>query len=136
MTTPAIVEVLHQGRSRESLQTRFYRALSGSAEDRGDHRVAERLNELLADEQHHLSRLSARLLELGESLTDDRTAPAATDWEGWEEVARAREGEEIAWYERALASGVLDDRTEALFEEILESERKHQEELGGKWMSA
>ena len=43
---------------------------------------------------------------------------------------------EIEWYEAALEGETLDDQTRALLSEILVSERHHERELGGKWMSA
>ena len=131
-----LVELLEACRERERAQTRFYRALAARAELEGDDPVAERLNALHADEQHHLSRLTARLLELGAqprslaSGSSDRP-----DLDGWEAVARARESREVSWYEDGL-NGALDEHTRRLFEEILESERRHRDELGGKWMPA
>ena len=94
------------------------------------------MNDLHADEQHHLSRLTARLLELGHAPADlyGVAAPPAV-WEGWEEVARAREAEEVLWYEAAVA-GALDDATRATLAEILASERHHLSDLRGKWMPA
>ncbi len=122
--------------ARERAQTRFYRALAAEAELQGQERDAERLNELHADEQHHLSRLTARLLELG-GQPAELPAGAAREikLEGWESVARTREAGEVEWYE-ALLTGGLDPDTRALFEEILESERRHRDVLGGKWMPA
>ena len=60
-----LMELLQEGRQRERAQALFYRILAGEAEVSGDQAAAERLNELLADEQHHVSRLTARILELG-----------------------------------------------------------------------
>jgi len=130
------VRLLEESRGREKAQTLFYRALAGAAELGGDPADAERLNELHADEQHHLSRLTARVLELGGSPRDLRdvrapdTAPGA-----WEETARAREEEEVRWYEGLLEED-LDEQTRGVVQEILDSERHHREELRGKWMSA
>jgi rubrerythrin len=98
--------------------------------------LSERLNELHADEQHHLSRLTARLLELGgtpERLDDVTLDPVSGS--DWEIDARARENGEVAWYADALA-GDIDPATRAVLEEILDSERHHARELRGKWMSA
>lgn len=136
------VEILERARRRERAQTRFYRALAAEAELAGHARDAERLNELLADEQHHLSRVSARLLELGgaraeaATLAPDREESEPVALEGWEEQARAREEAEVAFYAEAEGDPRLDSRTRALLQEIRESEEHHRRELGGKWMRA
>jgi rubrerythrin len=131
-----LIVTLGEARAREKEQALFYRSLAASAEDAGLPVETERLNELHADEQHHLSRLTARLLELGGTPDDLRQVGAPrSSLEGWEAEARRREGAEVGWYEERLGAD-LDERTRALFEEILASERKHREELGGKWMSA
>src|SRR5690606_27127888 len=62
--------LLHDARAAEKEQALFYRALAALAEERGDTALSERLNGLHADEQHHLSRLTARLVELNEPLAD------------------------------------------------------------------
>ena len=130
------VALLHAARAAEKEQALFYRQLAASAELADDAVAVERLNGLLADEQHHLSRITARLLELGEAVTDlsGVEAPAA-QLSGWERVARSREADEIARYE-ALAALGWDDATRALVDEILQAERNHERELGGKWMMA
>jgi rubrerythrin len=127
---------LLESRRKERDQTLFYRALATRAEGDGDSEAAERLFNLLADEQHHLSRLSARVLELG-GHTDEAGPQEAQegDLAGWEERARARELQEVAWYE-SLLQAETDETTRAVFQEILESERHHAEKLAGKWMSA
>ena len=131
-----LIETLHAGRAREREQAAFYRSLAGQAEDRGDALAAERLNGLLADEQHHVSRLTARLLELGESLAPEPPVPVAVpELDAWEAPDRAREAGEVAWYEEAIRT-VTDDLTLVILAEILESERHHHEDLGGKWMPA
>ncbi|MEQ9399767.1 MAG: ferritin-like domain-containing protein [Longimicrobiales bacterium] len=131
-----LVRLLHEGRARERAQAAFYRRLSGAADDAGDAARAEVLNELLADEQHHVSRLTARLLELGERPDDTRIpAEDAPGLEGWEEAGRLREAAEVAWYEDALER-IDDGATRAILEEILASERHHHANLGGKWMPA
>ncbi|HUF13616.1 MAG TPA: hypothetical protein VMN78_10990 [Longimicrobiales bacterium] len=129
------LEPLHRARAAEKAQTLFYRRLAVAAEAADDPGTAERLNGLLADEQHHLSRLTARLLELGEAVDDlaDADTPLA-DLATWEDTARVRESAEIARYQ-AMPAG-LDEVTRALIAEILETERNHQRELGGKWTMA
>ena len=132
-----LVERLAEARRREKARTRTYRSLAAAAEDAGQPEASERLNGLHADEQHHLSRLTARLLELGGipehlpgGLVDDvRLA-------GWERDARALEAEEIAFYEAFLDEPFVDGETREILEEILASERLHLEHLGGKWMPA
>jgi rubrerythrin len=134
--TRSVLDLLAESRTREKAQTLFYRALAAEAEVAGLADESERLNELHADEQHHLSRATARLIELGGSAVDLRhvAAPDAA-LGGWEDRARAREREEIVWYEHVLTAD-LDVDTRALVAEILESERHHHAELRGKWMSA
>jgi rubrerythrin len=132
----AAVATLHGARAAEKRQALFYRGLAAAAEERGDAEVAERLNGLLADEQHHLSRLSARLVELGERLEElDAMRPPGVGLDGWEASARSREQVEITRYETMLRLD-LDARTTHMIAEFLEAERRHAQELGGKWMSA
>lgn len=133
----ALLELLEEGRAREKRQTLFYRKLAAEAEWAGRAAEAERLNELHADEQHHLSRLTARVLELGGAPSDvrDVVRPEA-NLDDWESTARTREGEEIDWYADLLDRDGLDPDTRGVLAEILESERHHHERLGGKWMSA
>jgi rubrerythrin len=127
---------LHEARTEEKRQALYYRSLAARAEEAGNADEAERLNGLVADEQHHLSRLSARLLELNERLVDlsaeVATIPAAG---AWEDASRDREQAEIDRYERLLARP-LDDHTAAMIRDFLEAERRHREVLGGKWMRA
>ncbi len=130
-----IVELLREGRAREKRQSSFYRRLAALAEEEGRADDVERLNELLADEQHHLSRLTARLLELGDHPPELPPTPGAGDLKGWQAEARAREAGEVAFYKSALARS-LDDRTREILQEILHSECQHREQLRGKWMSA
>lgn len=130
------LNLLAEARAAEKAQALFYRALAAEAEDRGDAALSERFNDLHADEQHHLSRLTARLLELGAPLAElggMKGDPAAMD--GWEPAARAREEDEVRRYEM-LRRLPLDLQTLALVEEILDTERHHAEELGGKWTPA
>jgi rubrerythrin len=134
MTDPT--DDLQRARAAEKAQALFYRALAALAEDAGDGALGERLNELHADEQHHLSRLTARLLERGArpAPLDDVRAPAVS-LDGWEDAAAAREADEVARYE-ALAARELDEATAALVAEILETERHHAAGRGGKWTPA
>ncbi len=134
-----VLELLGACVAREKAQTRFYRSLAERAEEAGDHALAERANALLADEQHHVSRLTARILELGgrvegEGATEgfENEAPPVG---AWEDVARRREDREVAWYERMIES-LADEPARRIVEEILHSERQHARKLGGKWMAA
>jgi rubrerythrin len=130
------LQLLHEGRKRELDQALFYRFLSGDAEQAGDEATAERLNDLLADEQHHVSRLTARILELGGRPREERgEVEVVPPLDGWEEEARRREAGEVAWYEAALAR-LEDAGTVAVFRSILTSERHHLDHLAGKWMPA
>jgi phosphoheptose isomerase/rubrerythrin len=135
MTTET-TEMLHAARAAEKQQALYYRALAAAAEDRGDTDLSERLNGLHADEQHHLSRLTVRLVELNEPVEalDDQRAPAV-ELEGWEAAARRREHDEVERYERLLRQE-LDGKTRALLEQFVVVERSHAEALGGKWMGA
>lgn len=128
---------LAEARRREKDQTRYYRSLASLAEEGGMPLESERLNGLHADEQHHLSRLTARILELGgdpEELPGGLLEGASLG--GWEEEARERESGEVAFYQELLAEDSLDGDSREMVEEILASERQHLEHLGGKWMSA
>lgn len=131
-----VVAAIEERRAAEKAQALFYRALAAAAEDAGDEALAQRLHDLHADEQHHLSRLTARLLELGVVPADlgGMRAPGG-GLAGWELPARERERAEIEGYETLLRVE-LDDRTRALAVEILEVERHHEQELGGKWTLA
>ncbi len=130
-----IVEILREGRVRERSQSSFYRRLAAAAEDAGLADDVERLNELLADEQHHLSRLTARLIELGGTPENLPPVKGETKLDGWQAEARAREAGEVAFYKAALTRQ-LDQKTREILQEILHSERQHREQLRGKWMSA
>lgn len=130
------LRLLRTARAAEKEQALFYRNLTGQAEDAGEAVLAERLNGLLADEQHHLSRLTARLLELSQAVDDlAGTEPPAADLSSWQTIARDRELVEIARYELMLEAE-LDDATRGLVEDILDTERNHERELGGKWTMA
>ena len=132
----SVMQLLKQSREREKEQTLFYRALSAIAEAEGEMEISERLNALLADEQHHLARLSARILELGDRPAEFSVPdPAHPGLETWEARAGEREAEEVRWYKEVL-SHELDSTTRELVSDILASEECHARELGGKWMSA
>ena len=97
------IRMLSAARAAEKEQALFYRSLTGQAEAIDDAPLAERLNGLLADEQHHLSRLTARLLELGFAVDDlNHVLAPAIDLAAWEVVARERETVEVARYEALL----------------------------------
>ena len=132
----AAMRQLHDARLAEKRQALFYRSLAAAAEDANDSDTSERMNGLHADEQHHLSRLTARLVEFGEPVSDlgAETAPVV-QLTTWEKDARGREREEIERYERLIRER-LDSKTRAMIEEFLVAERAHAEMLGGKWMGA
>lgn len=131
-----VIEALQRCREAEKAQALFYRRLAALAEADGDEPLAQRLHDLHADEQHHLSRLTARLLELGGGAPDLAHVRApAVGLDGWEPLAREREREEGERYQ-ALLLLPLDEPTSGLLEQILETERHHLRELGGKWMPA
>jgi rubrerythrin len=133
---PETLLALRSARAAEKKQAAFYRALAVHAEAQNDDMTSERLNGLHADEQHHLSRITARLVELGETLEELSAVGAPTvQLEGWEQEARRREQEEVARYETLLLLP-LDDRTADMLREFLDVERRHATELGGKWMVA
>ena len=131
-----MIEALQRCREAEKQQALFYRSLAFLAEEAGDEPLSERLHGLHADEQHHLSRISARLLELGAAPVDVRHVRADPEsLQEWEERARQREREELRRYE-ALLTQDLDDSTADLVREILTTEEHHVRELGGKWTPA
>jgi rubrerythrin len=134
--TAETVRRLHDARRAEKLQAMFYRALAAAAEAAADGNLSERLNGLHADEQHHLSRLTVRLVELGEAVADlGGEAPPEVGLPGWEAEARRREQDEIDRYAGLLDADV-DDRTRHMLAEFLDAERSHADALGGKWMGA
>jgi rubrerythrin len=130
-----LISALEARRAAEKAQAQFYRALAADAEASGDGTLSQRLHDLHADEQHHLSRITARILELGGSPGDLPPAGSLPVLAGWEAEARLREHDEVAAY-RALLQLPLDDTTEALVRQILGTEERHAEDLGGKWMPA
>ena len=130
-----IVELLEKSRAAEKEQALAYRSLAARAEHDSPEN-AQRFHDLHADEQHHLSRLTARVLELGARPQDlSGTKPPALPLEGWEAEVRDRELAEIERYRGALEAD-LDDHTRELLEEILSVEEQHARELGGKWTLA
>lgn len=136
MSGSEIVPLLELCRRAEKEQALFYRALAARAEAAGSSELAQRFHDRHADEQHHLSRLSARITELGRSPEDlSSLAVEPVPLEAWEPATRTREAEEVRMYERLL-NAELDDRTRELVEEILEVERAHAADLGGKWTPA
>jgi len=131
-----VLALLEASRKREKAQTHIYRILAARAESKGEEGLVERFNDLHADEQHHLSKLTARVLELGASLADaESEITLSPELDGWEDLVRSREEAEVAWYKESLEEE-LDPSTRELLQEILESEKSHARELGGKWMSA
>lgn len=132
----SVVEALHEARAAEKAQASYYRGLAARAEAAGIAELAERLNGLHADEQHHLSRLSARLVELGEALDQlSDIVPDVPSLEQWEADAKRRERAEVGRYE-ALLRLDPDERTAAMIRAFLDVERHHEVMLGGKWMQA
>ena len=131
-----LITALQQAREAEKEQAQYYRSLAAAAEELGDAALSERFNELHADEQHHLSRLTARLLELGATPLDLAQRGEAAALEGWEAVAQRREDAEVRRYEALVAMGGMDPQTGALLRDVLDTERHHAAELGGKWTAA
>lgn len=130
------LDLLHAARTEEKLQSLFYRALAAAAEDAEELDLSERLNGLHADEQHHLSRLTVRLVELNEPVSDvGAEAGVIVQLAGWEDEARRRERDEIDRY-TALLERELDGKTRTMIEQFVEAERSHEQALGGKWMGA
>src|SRR5687767_2541026 len=129
---PEVISALHEARRAEKEQALFYRALAARAEDENNAQLSEDLNGLHADEQHHLSRLSVRLVELDEALEDLNSvkAPAASLPD-----IREREQAEVERYTH-LITLELDEPTRALVEDILTAETQHAQLLAGKFMSA
>ena len=132
----SVISLLESFRRAEKEQALFYRRLAADAETLDDPALAQRFHDLHADEQHHLSRLTARLIELGRNPSDlsDAVAPAATLTD-WETIARARELGEVERY-RGLLQTDLDPATRRLVEQIVPVEESHAAELGGKWTMA
>lgn len=132
-----LIQALQAAREAEKEQALYYRALAAEAEERGDAALSERYNDLHADEQHHLSRLTARLLELGASPADlGHVTVRRTGMDGWEPAARLREEAEVLRYQALENERGLDAATAALVREIRETEQAHARHLGGKWTPA
>lgn len=130
------LRALEECRASEKEQALFYRSLAALAEAAGAEDLAQRFHDLHADEQHHVSRLTARLLETGTQpapLSD--APPAPCPLEEWEEATRTRELEEVRRYESLIAME-MDEDTRALIDGILQVEWRHADELGGKWTPA
>lgn len=132
----SVVPLLESARAAEKDQALLYRSLASRAEAADDPELAERFHWLHADEQHHLSRLTARLLEL-RSLPRELSDPPSTvlQLESWQEQVRVREEGEIRRYTKLLEAD-LDPATRQLIEEIIAVEENHLAELGGKWTMA
>lgn len=129
------IEVLEALRRVEKEQALVYRAMAASAEDI-ESDLAQRFHDLHADEQHHLSRLTARVLELGGRPVDlSALRVDAPNLQRWRETVRDREAVEIAGYREALEVG-FDAATQSLLNEILAVEEHHSSDLGGKWTMA
>jgi bacterioferritin (cytochrome b1) len=131
-----LLELLGELRRAEKEQALVYRALAARAELDEKPELAQRFHDLHADEQHHLSRLTARMLELDGKPPDlSSLKPPAASLEDWESVIRTREAAEIDRY-RSVPASELDGVTRDLLEEILSVEEHHARELGGKWTVA
>jgi rubrerythrin len=131
-----MLTLLEAARRAEKEQALVYRSLAARAEAAGEASLASRFHDLHADEQHHLSRITARLLELSVRPPDLTEVPARiVSLDGWEAVIRAREGAEVDRYVQLLDED-LDAETRRVIQEILEVEEQHASELGGKWTKA
>ena len=135
MASEDIVRLLRAARVAEKQQTLFYRALAGKADEAAAPEDIEALNGLLADEQHHLSRLSARLVELGHETGAMVAQAPPCDLASWRATARQREGAEIERYEELLRQP-LDEVTGNMIRAMLATEREHARNLGGKYTEA
>jgi len=136
LSADAFIARLEIVRRAEKEQSMAYRSLAALAEGRGDLELAQRFHDLHADEQHHLSRLTARILEFGGRPVDleDVSTPAAGLGD-WQSYVRNREMNEIERYTELLAMK-LDDTTRSLIEDIAAVEAHHLADLGGKWTLA
>jgi len=131
-----VIRLLEQSRVAEKEQALFYRALAAQAEADREDDLSQRFHDLHADEQHHLSRLTARLIEIGRTPSDlTGVRSPSVDLREWESATRSRERLEVDRY-AAIVALELDGPTRLLIEEILGVERQHAAELGGKWTPA
>lgn len=133
--TDETLQLLRAARQAEKEQALFYRALSTQAEEQELLDDVEALNGLLADEQHHLSRISVRLVELGHDVDELRSSTPDCTLQDWRTAARAREQQEIARYQALLAT-TLDEETRSVLNGILATEREHERHLAGKYTEA
>ena len=132
----ALQQQLEEIRAAEKAQASRYRQLAALAEAIGDEATSQRLHDLHADEQHHLSRITARLVELGHTPVElVSTVDPGLALDDWEAESRRLEAAEVARYE-ALVCSDLDSTTRALAEQILEVELLHRDQLAGKWTLA
>lgn len=132
----ALKQQLEEIRAAEKAQASRYRQLAALAEAIGDEATSQRLHDLHADEQHHLSRITARLVELGHTPVElVSTVDPGLALDDWEAESRRLEAAEVARYE-ALVCSDLDSTTRALAEQILEVELLHRDQLAGKWTLA
>ena len=139
----ALQQQLEEIRAAEKAQASRYRQLAALAEAIGDEATSQRLHDLHADEQHHLSRITARLVELGHTPVELGHTPVelvstvdpGLALDDWEAESRRLEAAEVARYE-ALVRSDLDSTTRALAEQILEVELLHRDQLAGKWTLA
>ena len=132
----ALKQQLEEIRAAEKAQASRYRQLAALAEAIGDEATSQRLHDLHADEQHHLSRITARLVELGHTPVElVSTVDPGLALDDWEAESRRLEAAEVARYE-ALVRSDLDSTTRALAEQILEVELLHRDQLAGKWTLA
>jgi rubrerythrin len=129
---PEIIQQLHAARRGEKEQALFYRELAAQAEEQENAQLSEDLNGLHADEQHHLSRLTVRLIELDEELEDLNSVRAPL---GSIADLREREQAEVERYTHMLTLD-LDAATRDLIEEILTAETQHAQTHSGKHMNA
>jgi rubrerythrin len=136
MSSEEACHLLEISRRQEKEQALVYRSLAARAEAAENPDLAQRFHDLHADEQHHLSRLTARVLELaGRPIDLSEVTCPVLPLEGWEPLVRDRERIEIDRYE-SLLDRALDPTTQHLLQEILSTETHHLSELGGKWTPA
>jgi len=130
---PELLEMLRRAEKEQALQ---YRKLASEAEESHFPELAQRFHDLHADEQHHLSRLTARLLEIGGRPADlGAIVTGATELADWRDIIGSREDAELLRYRKALQQP-LDSVTRALLEGIAAVEEHHRDGLGGKWTLA